>query len=101
MSTSAFSIDPQAEIDGRRLLQVEHKRPFPAIHGRVGNPEEFSSAGPLDAQHICAEVGKQHPAIGGWAEPREFEHADTRQRSIFGCRCFHGSDRSTSCHGRA
>ena len=73
-----FFDDPQAEIDGRRVFEVEQKRPLPAINGRVGNREQLRRAGALDAQHIRSEVREQHPAIGSWAKPGKFEHADAR-----------------------
>ena len=68
--------DPQAEISGGRFLEVEHKRALPAIDGRVGNCKKVRCAGPLDAQHIRPKVGQQHPAIGRWAKPGKFKHAD-------------------------
>jgi hypothetical protein len=57
----------QTETDGLGFLEVEHKQAaLPTIDGRVGNCKKILGAGALDAQHIRAKVGQQHPAIGRW-----------------------------------
>ncbi len=78
MRTSAFSTIRKQRSTAGRFLEVEHKRALPAIDRRIGYPEELRFAGALDAQHIRAEVGKQHSAIGGRAKPGNSSDADAR-----------------------
>ena len=80
---------------GRTALgptEVERHRAAPALQhvaGRIEQRRLGAAAGPVDAQHVGAQVGQQHAAERRRPHGRELDHAHAAQRTGARARCRH------------
>ena len=82
----------QAEQDlaaGRRLQVDGDARPAAVDRVVLRADQQRSAAGPVDPDHVRAQLGQQHAGVRGRAEPGEFHDADPGQRAG---RRLHGGD---------
>jgi hypothetical protein len=88
-------VGPGAQLERQRapLLtpEVESARALAAVHRQVvgrfaagerGAPRArlVAALGTLDLDHVGAQIGQQHRAIGARQDAREIDHADPEER---------------------